>query len=166
MSIFLDWIQFSWYLTSKYLGTNWTLSSHCSQLQKVIYVIFRQASGIGQHITKCSFLFTERLEWLSQTCTSTFFTSVVRETSTNPNGQCQLKNLPPSSSFFYIDCTTESQNCRGTEVGVDIWKSSNPTPLLTTGSSRAGCQGLCSAGFWISQKMETPQHYCVWPSSK
>jgi len=71
--------------------------------------------------------------------------SMVREISTNPNVQCTpvliLVLLP-----FYTDFITESQNLRVVEVGVDIWKSFNPTPLLGTGSAKAGCPGLCSVG--------------------
>lgn len=43
---------------------------------------------------------------------------------------------------------SSSHNHRMAEAGRHHWTLSSPSPLLNTGSHRAGCSGHCSTGFW------------------
>lgn len=62
------------------------------------------------------------------------------------------------------------QNHRMDDVGKDLEIISS-VPCAQAGSARAGCLGLCLAGFWISAGMETPKPLrapcsIVWPPTQ
>jgi len=64
------------------------------------------------------------------------------------------------TEYSLVNRVNISQNHSPPGFGRHLWRTSNPTSLLTAGAVRAGCPGLCPFR-WVSPRMETLQRLCA-----
>lgn len=74
-----------------------------------------------------------------------------------------LKTRYASESYVYFNMWDQHQNLSPKKGDMGSLEPLQPNLLLRAGPITAGSSGLCPGGFWVSPRMDIPQH--LWATS-